>query len=287
MGKIRFIATMKYPLPHYYYLSPLQVQHLSFRINIGRNDGAMQSKEIQWQEQISYENAHELEAGLAIYTLTTEERDVTMLEDELKRQGRSALAARINRDGENPTSTMMIMARVGNHDEELCVLKMYENCMISACPALMGDNSCMYSFISPDQDNFHYTVEMMIDQDVEGDILCGSRISEVKHRQLSWQEIDEAEHAFDHQTHVEIVSANGFTQPNILFSAPFGSTLVIRYKILKQGVVLKGSTNKVQSYDVFSTSIRFLVGFFVALICIGLVSTSKCQLSMLSAVILF
>ncbi len=277
---------MKYHLPYYYYLSPSQVaQHLSFRINIRRNNETMQSKEIQWQERISYEDAHELGVDLTIHTLTTEEGGVRMLEDEVKRQGRSALASRIHRDREDPTSTMVIMARVGNHDEELCVLKMYQNCMISACPALMDDNSCMYSFVSPDhQDNFHYTVEMIIKQGhFEEDLLSDSRISEVKHRQLSWTEVDEAENAFDYQTHVEIVSANGFTQPNILFSAPFGSTLVIRYKILKQpseygrkqDVVLKGSTNKVQSYDVFSTSIRFLVGFLVAFICIGLVSAQN------------
>lgn len=151
----------------------------------------------------------------------------------------------------------------------------------------------MHSFSTPDQENIDYTVEMMIEQapEDEGDCtLKGSRISEVKRRQLSWQEVNDTEHAFDYQTHVEIVSANGFTQPNILFSAPFGSSLVIRYKILKpnesgrkQDVVLKGSTNKLQSYDVFSTSIRFCLSFFVAFICIGIVSTRSASISLSQA----
>ena len=239
----------------------------------------MQSKEIGWQEQISYEEAHELETDLAIFTLT----NVSMLEDDVKLQGRSVLASRIHRDGEDLSSTMMIMARVNNHDKTLCVLKMYQDGMISASPALMEEDSDdMYCFITPDEDNLDYNIEMMIDQDyVEGDdtLLNSSRIYEEKRRQLSWKEVDDTEHAFNYQTHVEIISATGFTQPNILFSAPFGSTLVIRYKIRKTGefggkeaVFLKGSTNKFQSYDIFSTSMQFLVRFFVAFVCIGFVS---------------
>eukprot|EP00985_Skeletonema_marinoi_P003017 scaffold1248_cov104-Skeletonema_marinoi.AAC.8 len=226
----------------------------------------MQSKEIGWQEQISYEEAHELETDLAIFTLT----NVSMLEGDVKFHGRSALASRIHRDGEDLSSTMMIMARVNNHDKTLCVLKMYQDGMISASPALMEEDSDdMYCFITPDEDNLDYNIEMMIDQDyVEGDdtLLNSSRIYEEKRRQLSWKEVDDTEHAFNYQTHVEIISAAGFTQPNILFSAPFGSTLVIRYKIRKTGefggkeaVFLKGSTNKFQSYDIFSTSMQFLV----------------------------
>eukprot|EP00986_Skeletonema_menzelii_P009877 scaffold4619_cov146-Skeletonema_menzelii.AAC.2 len=278
---------MKYHLPHYYYLSPSQLQHLSFRVNISirRNSGAIQSKELRWRE-ISYEdNTNELETDLVtIYTLTTEEGGLTMLEDDIKRQGRNALASRIHRDGEDPSSTMKIMARVGHHVEELCVLKMYnKHAILSASPALSekGEDE-MHSFSTPDLGNIDYTIEMMVEQALdEGDCtlnLKRNRISEEKRRQLrqlSWKEVDDAEYVFDYQTHVEIVSANGFTQPNILFSAPFGSTLIIRYKILKpnlQDVVLKGSTNKLQSYDAFSTSIKFCASFFVAFICIGFVS---------------
>ena len=275
---------MKKYLPHYYYLSPSQLQHLSFRVNIRRNNGVIQSKELHWQEHFS--DKGESETDLAIYSL----RDVaTSLEDDAKRQGRNVLASRIQRDGEDPSSTMVIMARVGHHVEELCVIKMYnKNGMVSASPELL--EGTIHSFTTPDQENVDYTIEMMIEQDPEdeGDYtLKGSRISEVKRRQLSWQEVDDTEHAFDYQTHVEIVSANGFTQPNILFSAPFGSSLVIRYKILKPNesgrkqddVVLKGSTNKLQSYDAFSTSIRFCVSFFVAFISIGIVS-AQCIISL-------
>ncbi len=118
---------MKY-LPHYYYLSPSQLQHLSFRVNIRRNNGVIQSKELHWQEHISDED--ESETDLVIYSL----RDVATMEDDAKRQGRNALASRIHRDGENPSSTMVIMARVGRHVEKLCILKMYKNGMVSASP---------------------------------------------------------------------------------------------------------------------------------------------------------
>ena len=271
-------------LPHYYYLSPSQLQHLSFRVNIRRNNGVIQSKELHWQQH-NISDEDESETDLAIYSL----RDVATLEDDAKRQGRTALASRIHRDGEDPSSTMVIMARVGQHVAQLCVIKMYnKNGMVSN-----NSMSAIHSFTTPDQENVYYTVEMIIEQapDDEGDCtLKGTRISEVKRRQLSWQEVNDTEHAFDYQTHVEIVSANGFTQPNILFSAPFGSNLVIRYKILKpnesgrkhEDVVLKGSTNKLQSYDVFSTSIRFCVSFFVAFICIGIVST-QCVISLSQA----
>ena len=214
-----------------------------------------------------------------------------MLEDDIKRQGRNALASRIHRDGEDPSSAMVIMAKVANHVEELCVL-MYKHGMLLTSPALSekGEDE-MHSFSTPDQDNIDFTIEMMVEQalDDEGDCTPKrSRISDEKRRrlrQLSWKQVDDAE-AFDYQTHVEIVSANGFTQPNILFSAPFGSTIVIRYKIVKpnesrrkQDVVLTGSTNKLQSYDAFSTSIQFCVSFFVAFICIGLVS-AQCKMSL-------
>jgi len=102
---------------------------------------------------------------------------------------------------------------------------------------------------------------------------------EEKRRQLLHKEVDAVENPFEYQAHVEIVSASGFTQPNILFSAPFDSPLVVRYKILKpsecggrEDVLLKGSTNKLQSYDVLATSMKFLVRFCVVFLCIGFVS---------------
>ena len=266
-------------LPYYYHLSPSQLQHLSFRVNIRRNGGAIQSKDIGWQEQISLEQDADDLDHVAIFTLTTKDGGVAILPDASKYQGRRALAERINRDRED--EEMVIMARVDNHDETICVLKVYLSGMVSACPALCEEEefSNTHSFITPDQEEFDYSIEMMIDQedDVEGGgILLNSWIYEEKRRQLFNKEVDVAEHAFDYQAHVEIVSASGFTQPNILFSAPFGSDLIIRYKIVKPGEyggkdndVLTGTTNKFQSYAVLATSIQFLVPFFVSFICIG------------------
>lgn len=138
--------------------------------------------------------------------------------------------------------------------------------------------------------------------------LVNSTIHEKK-RQLAQRECCMSGSSFAYQAHVEIVSAIGFTQPNILFSAPFGSgescsrrvmlsrhtlilyyslniarislDLVIRYKVLepssskgeKQDVIQKGSTNILQNYAVLETSIKFLALFFVVFICVVFVST--------------
>lgn len=133
-------------------------------------------------------------------------------------------------------------------------------------------------------------------------------ITHEKKRQLAQRECSTSGNVFGYQAHVEIVSAIGFNQPNILFSAPFGSgescsrrvmlsrhtlilyysfniarislDLAIRYKILepsscrgkKQDVIQKGSTNILQNYAVLETSIKFLALFSVVSICIVFVS---------------
>jgi hypothetical protein len=63
------------------------------------------------------------------------------------------------------------------------------------------------------------------EEDCKGDdatLVVNSTIHEKK-RQLAQRECSTSGNVFAFQSHVEIVSAIGFTQPNILFSAPFGS----------------------------------------------------------------
>ena len=58
--------------------------------------------------------------------------------------------------------------------------------------------------------------------DNDATLVVNNTISEKK-RQLAQRECSTSGNVFDYQAHVEIISAIGFNQPNILFSAPFGS----------------------------------------------------------------
>ena len=87
---------------------------------------------------------------------------------------------------------------------------------------------------------------------------------------------------WDRQAHIEIVSVAGFDESNMLLSTPFGSSIVIRYRILKLGgsqkttdeenVVMKGTTASVQSYPAARGSVEFVTYFTVAFLSIAFVS---------------
>jgi hypothetical protein len=58
---------------------------------------------------------------------------------------------------------------------------------------------------------------------IDNDALVVNNTISEKKRQLAQRECSTSGNVFDYQAHVEIISAIGFNQPNILFSAPFGS----------------------------------------------------------------
>ena len=91
---------------------------------------------------------------------------------------------------------------------------------------------------------------------------------------------------WDKQAHIEIVSADGFVESNLLLCAPHGSNLVVRYKIIKpsgiitkkreeeevEEVILKGTTSSIQSYCAVHASLEFVTHFIVAFVGIAFVS---------------
>lgn len=268
---------MKNHVPCYHHLSPSQLQYLSFRVKIRQRSVSgfcsVLSKDVGWQQNISRENDN----GLLIYTLTTEDEEIRTLEDTTRHGTTNVLAERIQR--EDPYETMKIKARLENHDETLSVIKICQSGMVTVCPAMSeGEELYTHSFVTPDNQEYDYTIEMMISPEDCIEESDNSIVSNHCRRLVVHTETDRTEHAFDLQAHVEIVSASGFTEPNILFSAPFGSDLVLRYKILKSGdggkddIVLKGCTNIHRNFAILATSMQFLVRFSMASFGVGFVS---------------
>ena len=86
---------------------------------------------------------------------------------------------------------------------------------------------------------------------------------------------------WSNQVHIEITSACGFHHPNIFLSMPFGSSLMIKYRLLKRSligdgkVVLKGHTHNAQSFSLISNGIELTVHFTVAFVIILFVSMQR------------
>ena len=79
--------------------------------------------------------------------------------------------------------------------------------------------------------------------------------------------------------HVEIVSARGFIHPNTLLSMPFGSKLMIKYRLLggfygdcSKRIILKGNTDSVECFSAASNSVEFFVHFILAFTTVVFVS---------------
>ena len=225
---------------------------------------------------------------------------------------------------EDPCDVMVIMATVSDQDEELIlsVIKVYPNTgLVSTSPQLSeveaedcqdsriflseqgmnrvidkGQRLTTYSFVVS-QRVYEYTIEMNGGINTYNDTEL--RIAEQhnidrdnndKRRELIRKEYDAFDcmyerNDWDKQAHIEIVSADGFVESNLLLCAPHGSNLVVRYKIIKpsgiiptkkreevEEVVLNGTTSSIQSYCAVQASLEFVTHFIVAFVGIAFVS---------------
>ena len=224
---------------------------------------------------------------------------------------------------EDPCDVMVIMATVSDQDEELIlsVIKVYPNTgLVSTSPQLSeveaedcqesriflserslnrvidkGQPLTTYSFVVSER-VYEYTIVMNggvnTDNDTELRIAEQHNIdrdNNDKRRELIRKEYDAFDcmyerNDWDKQAHIEIVSADGFVESNLLLCAPHGSNLVVRYKIIKpsgiittkkreeEEVVLKGTTSSIQSYCAVRASLEFVTHFIVAFVGIAFVS---------------
>ena len=226
---------------------------------------------------------------------------------------------------EDPCDVMVIMATVSSDQDEeliLSVIKVYPNTgLVSTSPQLSeveaedcqesriflserslnrvidkGQRLTTYSFVVSER-VYEYTIEMNGGSNTYNDTEL--RIAEQhnidrdnndKRRELIRKEYDAFDcmyerNDWDKQAHIEIVSADGFVESNLLLCAPHGSNLVVRYKIIKpsgiiptkkreevEEVILKGTTSSIQSYCAVQASLEFVTHFIVAFVGIAFVS---------------
>ena len=217
---------------------------------------------------------------------------------------------------EDPCDVMVIMATISS-DEELIlsVIKVYPNTgLVSTSPQLSeveaedcqdsriflsersinrvidkGQRLTTYSFVVSER-VYEYTIVMNDGANTDNDTEL--RIAEQhnvdrdnndKRREVIRKEYDAFDcmyerNDWDKQAHIEIVSADGFVESNLLLCAPHGSNLVVRYKIIKpsgittkkreeeevEEVILKGTTSSIQSYCAVQASLEFATHFIVA-----------------------
>lgn len=197
------------------------------------------------------------------------------------------------------------------HEEPLCIIKVHQSGLVSASPAWSvqeaedcDDNSLFasnkgldeainkgtrlttYAFATTAGSIYEYSVEWNVEasrsHDLEQRVFNQNDINREINEQRrdvvrkdfeSTGRVYEAECNWTNQAHVEIVSASGFLEPNILLSFPFGSKLMIKYKAMvpsetkeNEVVVSKGTTNRVQPCLILRTSIQFLIYFTVAFV---------------------
>ena len=345
-------------LPSYYHLSPAQIDGLSFHVtlksvgvsgdgednNNHHQNGSTNETTISWQERIpkpsssnntdnKNENSNNHENNLSIFTYTS--ADVVNNQQDVARGfsfrneiephsvSKHSRVDRLHR--EDPCDAMVIMATVGDQDEELIlsVIKVYPNTgLVSTSPQLSeleaedcedsriflsdrgmnrvidkGQRLTTYSFVVSEQ-LYEYTIVMNdganTDNDPELRIAEQQNIdrdNDDKRRQLIRKEYDAfhcmyERNEWDKQAHIEIVSADGFVESNLLLCAPHGSNLVVRYKIIKSSccittkkragegeeVILKGTTSSIQSHCAVRATLEFVTHFIVAFVGIAFVS---------------
>lgn len=196
----------------------------------------------------------------------------------------------------------------------LCVMKLYPiTGLLYACPALSeienenADDSAIflstrsiddviingpllkaYSF-ALNKSMYKYSIERKGIRTIGDDIeivlaeqnsLMQESISE--RRDLIRKEFDafdcmyEDEGNWTNQAQIDIVSVDGFAVSNMLLCMPLGSSIVLRYRVLKsrdkvKTEILRGGTANVDSYLV-SECLEFATHFAVAFICVIFVS---------------
>ena len=201
-------------------------------------------------------------------------------------------------------------------EEVLCVVKVFQSGMVSACPGWSeeeaedyddnrifasdrgiaemmnkGPRLTTYKFTTSAGSLYEYTIEPVGDtcfsDDTEQMIAEQNdlfREIDEKRRELIRKEFEpmlclfDTSDSWDHQAHIEIVSADGFSEPNLLLCAPFGTKIMIRFKVYscdcsgKEGIVSKGVTNSVQNNPSTPCSLEFVTFFNLAFIVIAFVS---------------
>ena len=305
-------------LPSYCHLTPTQIGQLSFRVTIHSNNELLLSQDIVWQARIplpsnvnNFSGDSPEENRISLFTYTNADAKDTD-------SHRAQLNDRLLR--EDPCQIFVLMAAVkledsaDFHNETLCVIKIHQSGLVSACPAFSQaepedcDNNSVfisdravnevttkgpllttYSF-SAGGSIYGYTVELRNESvafDVQAELMLSEqnaihREAIDERRRRIRKEFETFDCLFekdpwDSQAHVELVSANGFEESNLLLSAPHGSNIVVRYRVLKPGrkedqMLLDGTTVSVRSYPAVRGSLMFVTYFVVAFIGIAFVS---------------
>ena len=332
-------------LPSYNHLSPAQIDGLSFRVTLkcvgvsgnGKDHHQRESTNetiISWQERIhkpSSSNKTNHENNVSIFTYTSADvvnnqevaRGFTFRNEiEPYSVSKHSRVDRLHR--EDPCDVMVIMATVGDQDEELIlsVIKVYPNTgLVSTSPQLSdveaencedsmiflsergmnrfidkGQRLTTYSFVVSER-VYEYTIVMndraTTDNDTELRIAEQHNVdrdNDDKRRELIRKEYDAFDcmyerNDWDKQAHIEIVSADGFVESNLLLCAPHGSNLVVGYKITtkkrekeEEEVIVKGTTSSIQSHCAVRATLEFITHFIVAFVGIAFVSLDLVRL---------
>ncbi len=219
---------------------------------------------------------------------------------------------------ENACQTMVIMAGTDKKDEVLCVLKLYPNTgLVSSYPGWSevetnsNDNSSVfmsnrsiedvldkgtrlatYSFMLAGS-VYEYAIEWNgarsigdeTELMIENQHIIDKEVNDER-RDLIRKEFDpydcmcEKNGIWNNQAHIELVSADGFSVPNLLMCMPHGPSIEVRYRIIKRrekyqkkdDVILSGATASVQRYSTVHESVEFVAYFIVAYVCVAFVS---------------
>jgi hypothetical protein len=205
-----------------------------------------------------------------------------------------------------------------SQDEVLCAIKVYQNTgLVSSFPAWSEVESDDYDYSSVFMSNrsledvfdkgarlttysfilagsvYEYAIEwngvrsigdeaeLMIDQQHIID-----KEADDERRDLIRKEFDpydcmhEKKGYWSNHAQIELVSANGFSVPNLLLCMPHGPSIEVRYRVIKRkvqdhkddDVIIKGATASVQSYSPERESLEFVTNFVVAFVGVAFVS---------------
>ena len=337
-------------LSSYTYLSPEEIEGLSFRVTLRPLRSAVHgilgsdphSKEIAWQEKVGKEFGPSNEDGQHVCIFTYTNADIVAFESEfqtvkngssrdeilavqglpLREEASLSRGKRTHRDKlkdrmlrEHSCKIMAIMAAVESREIVLCVVKLYPATgLLYSCPAFsetesedLADTNVFVSGTSIDEliykgtrlgtysftaakSVYEYTIEWngtrALDDDLEVMIAEQNNIRHEaveERRDRIRKEFDSFDCMYENTddiswrnlANVEIISVDGFAEPNILLCMPLGSNIAVHYRVLKldgrskkgDDIVLKGATSYAQSYSV-PECVEFVTFFCAAYICI-------------------
>eukprot|EP00569_Conticribra_weissflogii_P009258 CAMPEP_0171371884 /NCGR_PEP_ID=MMETSP0879-20121228/8925_1 /TAXON_ID=67004 /ORGANISM="Thalassiosira weissflogii, Strain CCMP1336" /LENGTH=601 /DNA_ID=CAMNT_0011880549 /DNA_START=281 /DNA_END=2086 /DNA_ORIENTATION=+ len=199
------------------------------------------------------------------------------------------------------------------HEEVLCIIKVHKNGLVSSYPGWseeepedcddsrifasdkglnetreQGSRLTTFSFTSPLGSVYEYTIEpvggLSYDDGVERMITkqnCRFQEKDELRRDFIRRKLEpfvytmNKNESWNYQANIEIVSATGFEESNILLCAPFGSSMMIRYQIyakktksttdgVHDDVLSKGITNRVHRHSLKKYSWGLIIiSFFV------------------------